>query len=182
VEQQDGSILLEERAHPSRCSPMQRWLGGTVRVAWWRGRGAGAAAGGGHDAEARTARQPAKARWPVEVPRLQSRDGCGRRDGDAAEALCAGEEDGRGSESRAQGSGSRRRTAATWFPGGGLQGQEQLGGGRSAWPRACDSDPRWRSVDRRLRAPGKCRSGRRCSICAWRHQIEARRRSICAQR
>ena len=37
VEQQDGSILLEERAHPSRRSPLQQWLGGTVWVAWWHG-------------------------------------------------------------------------------------------------------------------------------------------------
>jgi len=83
-----------------------------VREAWWRDRGAGAAAGGGHDEEARTAWQPVEARWPVEVQRSQRRDGRGRHGGDAAEARCAGEEDGRGS-------GSRRRTVAAWLLGGG---------------------------------------------------------------
>jgi len=119
--------------------------------------GAGAAAGGGHDAEAQTARQPAEAPWAVEVPRLQRRDGCGRRGGDAAEARCAGEEDGRGSGSRAQGSGSRRRTAAARLLGGG----PEKGSGSavvdplSHAPETATSDPRWRSVDRRRRAWGR---------------------------
>ena len=64
-------------------------------------------------------RQPTEARWPVEVQRSQRRDGRGRRGGDTAEAQCAGEEDGRGSGSRAQGSGRRRRTAAARLLGGG---------------------------------------------------------------
>ncbi|KAG2605625.1 hypothetical protein PVAP13_4NG085317 [Panicum virgatum] len=79
------------RAHPFGHRPLQRWLGGAVRVAWGRSLGV-VAAGEGHDAEMQTARgqsaQQLGGLWRCRGRRgVRWRRGGGRR---------AGEEDGRG--------------------------------------------------------------------------------------